>query len=615
MNDIQLLLSAHSQADFTETNSNKGWIDYGADNLFPQYLVNLYQSSPTHTALVNSIAAMIYGEGFYPTELDSRLAWKAWDMDSELRKSILDLKIQGGFYLDIIWGKEGIANVSHYPFQNYRAAEAEEDHITGYWYSSNWEDATIEPEFIPAFNPSIAKANTRQTLCVKVFSPGSFYYPKPDYIGAINYIELEREIAKFHLNNIHNGLSPSFAIHFKNGAVDPEERASIRREIENQMSGAKGAGKVWITYSDLPELTPDFEPIQLSDADKQYQFLSTECTDKIMIGHRVTNPMLFGVLAPGKLGGGSEMAESQKIFEENVISYFQQIVIDTCNTLLNAAKLGGKVEKKVAEGELSGDVEQSYTGIQVSSALEIMARVKIGELTETQAINLLVTMLKFPLDVAQALFATQLSADEPNLHEALNYLQNCGEIMGDEWELIDARPVDYDAEEHWQMVEMADSKSLFGRVREALAKTKVLKYSNTKSEQDNSLYRVRYAYAPGDYKDNSRDFCKGMVNAGKVYRMEDIKRAARQSVNPGFGPRGANTYDIWLYKGGARCYHFWERRTYIQKGNREASVNEVRRMITKLPVDVRDKFRLPVNPPEVAQRPVDMPNQGFLNPR
>ena len=34
-------------------------------------------------------------------------------------------------------------------------------------------------------------------------------------------------------------------------------------------------------------------------------------------------------------------------------------------------------------------------------------------------------------------------------------------------------------------------------------------------------------------------------------------------VNPGWGPNGADTYSIWLYKGGGNCYHYWTRKTYM----------------------------------------------------
>jgi hypothetical protein len=133
-----------------------------------------------------------------------------------------------------------------------------------------------------------------------------------------------------------------------------------------------------------------------------------------------------------------------------------------------------------------------------------------------------------------------------------------------------------------------------------------------KSEQDGNVIKVRYSYAPGTADDKSRDFCRKMVSAGKVYRKEDILGASQRAVNPGWGPGGANTYDLWLYKGGGSCRHFWLRKTYLKKNNKKVSVNEAKKLIQAAgPMEPR----LPTNDPKVAQRPRDMVNRGFLEPR
>ena len=58
-----------------------------------------------------------------------------------------------------------------------------------------------------------------------------------------------------------------------------------------------------------------------------------------------------------------------------------------------------------------------------------------------------------------------------------------------------------------------------------------------------------------------------MITANKLYRIEDINMMSNKVVNEGFGANGANTYDILLYKGGARCRHYWTRETYRLKAD------------------------------------------------
>jgi len=106
-----------------------------------------------------------------------------------------------------------------------------------------------------------------------------------------------------------------------------------------------------------------------------------------------------------------------------------------------------------------------------------------------------------------------------------------------------------------------------------------------------------------------------MIDSMKVYRKEDIVQAGRQAVNPGWGPEGAKTYDIWFYKGGGSCRHFWMRQTYLKKDNGLISVNEAQRIIRSLPPEERKDNRIEENDREVAQRPRDMKNRGFLKPR
>lgn len=534
-------LNQYEERSYRETANKMGFVNYGDDNLFPQYLVDLFHSSATHNALSTTIAMMIFGEGFDATTLEGRLAFDQWNLNDELRKACLDFKIQGGFALEVNWSidRTTIANVSHLPFENIRSGFVNEDEIVEtYYYSKDWSNKQEEPVEIHRFHKEMNIEFPTQILYVKPFSPGSFYYPKPDYVGSINYIELDKEIGVYHINNMKNGMSPSFSIHFKNGIPPQEERNRIRMDIERQLSGASNAGKFIVTYSDDPDRKPDFEPFQLSDAHNQYQFLSEEVTSKIMVGHRVTSPQMFGVAVPGKLGGGGELAEASELFEKNVIAPARQVVTEAVKTLLNAAGLNTQL-------------------VQLSE-----------------------------------------EPQEVNLDGCVDYLTDKGEEMSDEWELIDESPVDYDLEK------ARDAMWAFARVPSS--------NPNGKSEQDTDIIKVRYTYAPKSTQESSRSFCKQMVNAGKVYRKEDIEAASLRAVNPGLGANGANTYDLFLFKGGARCHHFWSRQTYLRKNNKKISVNQAKKLIREAGVDAK---RLPENDKRVAQRPIDMPNEGFINPR
>ena len=536
-----LKLSQYQERSYAESANSKGFVNYGDDNLFPQYLIDLFHSSSTHNALTTTIATMVFGEGFDATTLDGRLAFDQWNLNDELRKACVDFQIQGGFALEVNWSldRTTIANVSHLPFENIRSGFVNEDEkVDYYYYSKDWSSKRAEVDEICTFDPERNLDHPTQILYVKPFSPGSFYYPKPCYTGSIDYIELDKEIGKYHINNMLNGMAPSYRVHFLNGIPPQEERNRIRMDIERQMTGAGNAGKFIVTYSDDPERRPIFEPFELSDAHNQYQFLSEEVTAKIMVGHRVTNPQMFGVAVPGKLGGGGELAESADLFNQNVVRPNRRIVEETVQTLLRAAGLD-------------------------SAVLELSSQ-----------------------------------EDEVNLDASWEFLDALGEDMSDDWELIDESPVDYETEA------VKDALWAFASVPSS--------NPNGKSEQDTAIIKVRYVYSPKSVQADSRSFCKKMVAASKVYRKEDIEAASLRAVNPGLGEGGSNTYDLFLYKGGARCHHFWSRQTYLKKTNEKISVNQAKKLIREAGVNAK---RLPENSRKVAQRPIDMPNEGFVNPR
>lgn len=538
-------LAKYTERNYEVTDSRSGWMDYGDDNLFPQYLIGLYNGSAVHSALISSIAYMIFGNGI-ELEGEAQLQIEKWGLNDEIRKACVDLKLQGGFYLEVAWSldRSYIKSVRHIPFEEVRSGYMDVNgDVQTYYHCLDWEKyRSVGTNEIQAWSPEKKNESPVQLVACKPFTVGSHYYPKPDYMGAINWVEVDKEIAIFHNNNIANGMSPGFSIHWKNGIPTKEKRAEIRRDVERQLTGSKNAGKFWMTFSDGGDTVPDIQPMELSDAHDQFQFLSEEATNKIMIGHRVTSPALFGVKTAGNLGSTEELKTASYLFERNVIKPYQRFIKEWVAVLLNESGI-----------------------------------------SETPTLN-----------------ASPFMFNGLDLSDAFEYLNSVGEEVTEEWELVDESEFDYDLEA------VLDATWNFAKVPSS--------NPNGKSEQDTEIVKVRYVYAPEttDAKGESRDFCRKMIKAGKVYRKEDIEQASDRAVNPGLGAGGSNTYDLFLYKGGANCHHFWKRQTYLRKDNKKISVNEAKALIRKAGTDAK---RIPENSRKVAQRPWDMPNHGYINPR
>ncbi len=522
MSNIQeILLSKYEPVEAIEKENRSGWIDYGNNNLFPQHLINLYHNSPIHNALTNSIAFMIEGQG------------TGTILDNALQGIAFDLKLQGAFCAEIIWSMDftRVVQINHLPFENCRLAyDRDEDDITGIFYSKDWANTRSKkgkPEFIPAFNPSIAQEQPRQVIYAHGMSAGSVYYPKPDYFGALNYIELSYQMGLYHVNNILNGLFPSFIINFLNGIPQKEEREAIRREWETRLSGANNAGKFLMTFNEDPTRAPQIEAFPLSDADKQYQFLSEETAKQIMVGHRVVSPLIHGIRDTTGFGSNKdEMLVGLEIFNNQVIKPYQRIIERVFTPIL---------------GEVN---------IEMNSPFD--AEVVVVEPT-TQTIELKKKVVaKKAKDAVVKISKEQSEAWLKHLREKAEYINE------EEWELISDEEVTAPHDEEKYRTEFMSVRG----------------YSNPdqKDELDTGLYKVRYYYSKNlTYKEGemvTRDFCQEMValsKMGALFRYEDIIAMGDAGVNGEFAPSGSSNYSIWEWKGGSYCRHAFFRKIFFRK--------------------------------------------------
>jgi hypothetical protein len=557
-NNIQAInLSAYQPIEAIEKENRAGWIDYGFNNLFPQHLITLYYNSPIHNALTNSIAYMIEGQG------------TGTILDNALQGIAFDLKLQGSFCAEVIWSLDftRIVQINHLPFENCRLAyDKDEDDITGIFYSKDWANTRSKkgkPEFIPAFNPSIAQEQPRQVIYAHGMMAGSSYYAKPDYFGALNYVELSYQMGLYHVNNILNGLFPSFIINFLNGIPQKEERESIRREWETRLSGASNAGKFLMTFNEDPTRAPQIESFPLSDADKQYQFLSEETAKQIMVGHRVVSPLIHGIRESNGFGSNKdEMIVGLEIFNNQVIKPYQRIIERVFTPIL---------------GEINIEMNSPFN----EEVVVVQPTVQTAELKK------------------KVVAAENDFSDEQG-RVWINALKEKGEVVDlDEWELLSEEEVTEPENE-------ANFRQEYMSVRD---------YANSDERSpfgDTGLYKLRYAYSQ-NLSEDSREFCQEMVGlsqSGLSFRFEDIEKMSKDpDINPNFGPGGSDTYDIFIWKGGAFCHHFWKRQIYIRKRDSKGRI---------LPNDGLENDKRVGNNPFVPQKgregiaPIDTPSRGSL---
>ena len=580
-------LSTYTSPEIVES-KNKEWVEFGSDNNYFQFLIDRYNGSATNNAAINGISQMIYGKGLDATD-SSRKPESYARMISLFKKDVVrrlsyDLKLAGQCAIQVIYSrdKKTIQKVEHLPVETLRAEKCSEDdkQVQAYYYHPDW--ANIKPSEKPLRIPAFGVSKSTQPieiLYVKPYKAGMYYYSTPDYQGGLQYAELEEEISNYHLNNIMNGLAPSMLINFNNGVPNEEAQSLIESKIQRKFSGSSNAGKFILAFNDNKEAQADITPVQLSDAHNQYQFLSDESQKKVMVSHRIISPMLLGIKDSSGLGNNADELETASILMHNtVIVPFQELLTDAFDKIL------------------------AYNNIALNLYFKTLQPLQFVDLDNVKDEE------------------TREEETGVKMSKTFSALEEFGEDEDlEEWELIDERKVDYDSEDELdEQIKELNSKnpSLLSKIWN-FATTGTAR-PNAKSDQDGKneeglQFKVRYQYAPLKASDNSRSFCKKMVSAKKIYRKEDIQQMSKKAVNAGWGLNGADTYDIWLYKGGGDCHHFWMRKTYMAKGaklkpnvgnpNAEVSVNKAK----------KEGFKPEVNAKEVAMRPTDMPNNGFVN--
>jgi hypothetical protein len=577
MSNIRIVnLASHTTPQVVEDN-RKEWVAYGDDNNYFQYLIDRYNGSATNNAIINGMTELIYGKGLYATDAarkpDEYAMMKSLFSRTCMRKVTFDLKAMGQAAFQVIYNKDKtkIVQVEHMPIETLRFEKMnEEGEVEGYYYSKDWTKIRkrgYEPTRIPAFGYG-DKSEGLEIYCIKPYRSGFYYYSPVDYQGGLPYAELEEEVANYHINNIKNGLSPSMLINFNNGVPTEEERELIERRIIQKFSGSSNSGKFILAFNDNKEMAASIEPVQLSDASEQYQFLADESMRKLMVAHRVTSPMLMGIKDNTGLGNNAdELKTASLLFHNTVVRPIQELILDAIDDIMavNGASLN-VFFKTLQPLELQADIPEETK----------------EELSKDDSRPFL---------------------DDELAHEMLDALADLGEEEpSDEWELVDAEEVGDDEPEDFDV--------------EGYLNGLVSLSATQDSNQDTERYKVRYKYAKGTSKTpigESRTFCKTMLKKKMLYRKEDIGMMSARGVNKKFGHKGRN-YSLFKYKGGVNCYHRWERRIYkkrLKKDGTEWGGNALQgTKFVNVNQAVRAGFKLPKNPKEVAIAPIDLPNNG-----
>lgn len=572
--NIRFVDLASYQTPIIKEEYNRDWVSYGDDNNYFQELIERYLGSATNSRCINGIVDLSYGRGLEALDREEKpkeyLEMKSLINGRQLKRVVHDYKMLGQAAIQVSYSKDKskILKVSHFPMETLRAEKASKDgSIDAYYYHPKWSNVKTsdEPKRIPTFKNG-GKDQLNELFIIKPYRSGFYYYSPVDYNGCLQYCYLESEVSNYHINNIKNGLQPSLFINFNNGIPPEETQNLIEKKIYDKFGGSSNGGKAIIAFNESIESQATLEAIHLPDAHAQYQFLSDEAREKIMLGHGIVSPILLGIKDNTGFGNNAEELRTASVLMDNVII------------------------RPIQDEILAGLKEiLSYNNINLNLYFTTLQPIEFTELDNIS------TKIKREEETGEKLSSQELMdfSDEEG-DEMIKRLEGLGETITDDWEVIHSEELKSD-ETTLKMDLETDERTwvqkLFG----------VKANPSKRSIEDNDSYKIRYAYIPSRKSPESRSFCKHMetfTDNNVVFRKEDINQMSFRGVNREHGHKG-NNYSLLKYKGGKYCKHLWELRVYRKKGE-EVNIDKA----------FEDGLKRPNNPEETPIRPHDMPNGG-----
>jgi len=668
MDNIHIVnLSTYNKPKVVE-DKRKEWVAYGDDNNYYKYLIDLFTSSTTNNAVINGISNMIYGKGLdaldSSTKTDEYAALKSIFNNDCLKKIALDLKLLGEACFQVLYQNGKVIKAEHFPRQTLRPEKMnEEGDIEAYYYAPDWEKVKQNTKLKKIANFGYGNGTEPEIKVVKKYVSGYDYICPVDYQGALAYCELESEISDFLINDVQCNFSGTKVVNFNNGVPDREKQLQIKSEVMAKLTGSRGE-KVIVAFNNNAESKTTVDDIPLDDAPAHYEYLANECIRKILMGHRVTSPLLLGV-RDGNSGLGNnadEIKTASLLFNNITIKPYQDQIIECIKHILAVNEISLKLYFRTLQPLEFINTDNAVT----QEAKEEETGVKLVSQVVDKDFAIIDDRLAYSTPEKAEEMAKNIGCEGIHTHEYIDVdgntrtwympcekhikddLKKCPKgfvkdkngkcvrkkSMYTEEELAkDERPFlsDDDGDELFTLIDQ------LGEI-EDLENYELLDTDTTEDEpedfdvenylnglklsakqdstQDNDLFKVRYKYVKGtkrQAKGETRPFCRRMLSTGKLYRKEDIAQMSFRGVNKQHGHKGQN-YSLFKWQGGVNCHHIWERRIYKKKLKKDGTPYKGNALANTRFVNVnqavKQGFKLPKNPKEVAQANITRGDKG-----
>ena len=312
-------------------------VEWGTRNVYPDYLLDLYNNVPTLRSIINGNIDYVAGDDVSIRPLQAELANqemnKRGDTIREQVKDIAkDFEIYGGFALQIIRNLAG--EVAEVYYIDMRFLRTNKDGNV-FYYSEKWNKGTrVDVVEYPAFMPNLEwsrlsdeERNRHASSILFVKNVHTQVYPAPLYAASVKACEIERLIDEFHISDINNHFVSSAIVNFNNGDPGDETKEEIERDFNEKFCGARNGGRMAFSWNPNKESATDIIEFKVEDFGERYKALSEHSRQQIFTAFRA-NPNLFGIPTEGNGFANEQYEESFTLYNRTQILPVQRMICD-----------------------------------------------------------------------------------------------------------------------------------------------------------------------------------------------------------------------------------------------------------------------------------------------
>ena len=337
------------------------WVAFfqDSDNLYINDLAKRARRSSTHSSIINQKITFIKGKEFTFKVDGENVDYN--ELPEDFKEWCNEVNPEGASLYDVFseWVQSFVITGNYYPHikksGDYTALYSEDattvrkskDTKTAY-LSNFWRDiklSNMPSSEYPVTQIPFYGGKVRNEYLIHGMRnyPEFNYYGLPDYVGALDWIDIEYRMSKYNIDKFDNGFFPSVLIQMFGEVPDGMNAQQYVDRIKDKFTGEANNDKFLVELLDSPEQAASIKEFE-RERDGEFLELSQLAVKNIITAHRFT-PSLAGLETAGKLGSSQQIKdEFDKFINSVAIPDYQEPMLNVLNKIIKRETKWNNIE-------------------------------------------------------------------------------------------------------------------------------------------------------------------------------------------------------------------------------------------------------------------------------